>query len=341
MYRQYGNPMQVIAILIVLVAAAFVGAVTAQDTTPEATPDADVTPEATAEIVDLGEMGQEMLDQVTDDPASYYGQTVTVEGLVTDFDGDSETLNENSFVLREENELFGNESILVLVPAALGYNLVDFPPDTRVVVTGTVQQFIQTDVETQFEFDLDDELYGQYEQQAVLIAEELAISAREVEDASLEAQMLDTVTDDPTVYYGESVTVEGLVSDLDADEETTFENGFVLREENEALGNESILVLVPSEAGVEMMQFPADTRVHVTGTVQQFIQADIESEYGFDLDDELFANYEEQAVLIAESVILAPEREDVTEVTPEATEMDMDMATEMPEGTTVAPTATP
>lgn len=115
---------------------------------------------------------------------------------------------------------------------------------------------------------------------------------------------VDKITGNIDEYVGQTVTIRGEVeSELD-------ESGFVL-EDDEFFGGEQFLLL---NAGAEPVMRPSeDVPVQATGTVREFILADIESEYGIDLDDELYVDYENKPAIVAESVALAPTIEQLAE----------------------------
>jgi hypothetical protein len=113
---------------------------------------------------------------------------------------------------------------------------------------------------------------------------------------------------------GQRVTVRSLV------EETVGESGFVLEPEN----GEPILVLNTTGAAFEL---PAtDVPIQVTGEVQSFVATDIENEYGLDLEEDLYADYERQPAIIAQSLALAPNPENLYE--DYATYLDQQIAVE-------------
>jgi hypothetical protein len=62
--------------------------------------------------------------------------------------------------------------------------------------------------------------------------------------------------------------------------------------------------VLPTDSGVE---------VQVTGPVQRLVVADVEREYGLDLDPNLYAEYESRPVIYAQSIALAPEPGEITQ----------------------------
>ncbi len=100
---------------------------------------------------------------------------------------------------------------------------------------------------------------------------------------------------------GQTVTVRSAV------QETVGNSSFLL----ETDGGESILVVNATTApfSVPTEEIP----VQVTGEVAEFVQADIESEYGLELDDATYGDYEGQPAIVADSLALAPTTEQLTQ----------------------------
>lgn len=112
---------------------------------------------------------------------------------------------------------------------------------------------------------------------------------------------VDDITSDPAKYYGQQVTVSGEVDDIYGT--TSFSIG------GEGFAEE-LLVIVPPEAAVEDARqgealYLEDDLVQVSGTVREYIVADIEQEFGFELETEI--EYEEQEpAVVAETIYLTP-----------------------------------
>lgn len=122
------------------------------------------------------------------------------------------------------------------------------------------------------------------------------------------------VSENTSELIGQQVTVRNLV------EETVGESGFII----EARDGEPILVL--NTTGVPFELPDPNVPVQVTGEVQSLVAADIEGEYGLELEDELYADYEGQAAIIAQSLALAPNPENLYENY--ATYLDQQIAVE-------------
>jgi hypothetical protein len=100
---------------------------------------------------------------------------------------------------------------------------------------------------------------------------------------------------------GEEVTVRSTIT------ESLDTNGVLLQSE----AGENILALNVSSGTVPLPT--DDTPIQVTGQAVEFILADIEAQYGLDLDENLYADYEEQPAILADSWALAPTPEMLAE----------------------------
>lgn len=105
-------------------------------------------------------------------------------------------------------------------------------------------------------------------------------------------------------YEGKEVTVRGEV------DETVDETSFLIDDGN-LFGGEGILVI---NATSEPFAIPdvGDSEVQVTGEVVTFSSASTAEEYSLTLDPTLYADYDNQPVIIAKSLALAPDPGDIT-----------------------------
>lgn len=219
-------------------------------------------------------------EEVSESTSEYLGETITMRGEI-------EETNEypNSFLIDDER-FFGGENILVL--NATG-DVISLPQeDIDVQVTGEVREFQVAEIEREFDWDLDADYYVEYEGQPAIVATSIVLSPKPEE-----------ITENPRVYYGEDLSIEGEVS------EEMGVNTFTL--ENDEFGGEDLLVL-NAQTG-EIVQ--DGDKVVVTGEVRPFIIADLEREYSLDWDldmqRQLEAEYENQPVLVAEGIYPAAE----------------------------------
>ena len=128
-------------------------------------------------------------------------------------------------------------------------------------------------------------------------------TAQEIEEGRTNVT-IEKITGNIEEYEGQMVTVRSEV------EEELGESGFVLQTDD-FFGGEPFLLL---NASAEPVIRPNDEiAVQGTGIVREFILADIERDYGIDLEDELYVDYENVPAVIAESVALAPTPEELAE----------------------------
>ena len=112
---------------------------------------------------------------------------------------------------------------------------------------------------------------------------------------------------------------EGLIGQtvsLRAEVAGTIGEASFLLEDEQLFGGEDILVINASGEPFVLVEGD-DTEVQVTGEVQQLIIADLETEYGLDLEPTLYADYENRPVVVAQSIALSPDPGDIT-ANPEA-----------------------
>ncbi len=105
------------------------------------------------------------------------------------------------------------------------------------------------------------------------------------------------VTEDTSALVGQEITVRNMV------ENTVGDDSFLL--ETDA----GELILVVNASGAPFERPAEDIPIQATGTVETFLVDDINQEYGLNLTNDLYADYESQPVIIAESIALAPNPE--------------------------------
>ncbi|MEO1298845.1 MAG: hypothetical protein AAFW75_24310 [Cyanobacteria bacterium J06636_16] len=124
-----------------------------------------------------------------------------------------------------------------------------------------------------------------------------------VEDAQ-ENVTTEEISDEFAQYEGQKVSVRQDV------EEVIGKNSFTL-DEDQFFGGEELLVIDMTVAGLELIEGEG-TEVQVTGELTQFSLDELELGMGIELEPELFADYEGQPVILAESIALSPDPGDVT-----------------------------
>ncbi|MGQ4649330.1 hypothetical protein [Lyngbya aestuarii] len=112
------------------------------------------------------------------------------------------------------------------------------------------------------------------------------------------------VADNTANLIGKEITVRSEV------EQAVGNSGFVL-EANEADGSQPILVI--NSTGTPFVLPGEGIPIQATGEVAQFVTADVEQQYGLDLEENLYVDYENRPAIIAKSLALAPTPEDLYE----------------------------
>lgn len=134
---------------------------------------------------------------------------------------------------------------------------------------------------------------------------------------------LTDITENPEEFIGADVTVSGEVGDLVGPQAFTIGG-------EEFLGTDELLILGAEElpeivTGVDeefLENEPeivgSDDIVQITGTVGQLEVNALEDDFGSDIDEDLFAEYEDEPFIVAEEVFLTPriERAGETLTTP-------------------------
>jgi hypothetical protein len=115
---------------------------------------------------------------------------------------------------------------------------------------------------------------------------------------------IEELADDTEQYVGQTITIRSQVAE-------ELDDSSLILQTDESFGGAPVLVF---NADSNSLNRPSeDIPIQVTGTVQQLVLADIENQYGVDLDERLYTDYENQPAIIAESVALAPTIEDLAE----------------------------
>ena len=223
------------------------------------------------------EMSEENVttEEVAEETDQLLGQTVTIRSDAL------EVIEPTTFVISDQ-EFFGGEDIVVVNASGEVFELPE--DDTEVQITGKVARFVQANIESVYDLELDPDLYVDYADRPAIIAESLALAPEPGE-----------VAEDPTQYYGETLAVTGEV------EEMYGVNTFTLDEE-ELFGGEDLLVIVPNITEV----ISDGETVAVTGELRSFVVADLETDYDLtwdlDVQEQLEAEYSERPVLVVDQV---------------------------------------
>jgi hypothetical protein len=122
------------------------------------------------------------------------------------------------------------------------------------------------------------------------------------------AASIEDIHDNAAAYYGKPVTVTGDVAEVVAPN--------VMRLNEGGAGGDDLLAIIPGNAAappggqwsVDEDLEAADVDVVVTGMVARFDRADIQRDYGMDLSDDALDDLEGDAVIIARSWQVGPDR---------------------------------
>jgi len=255
------------------------------------------TPAVVAEtmtvVSDLPEDLETTTDTMVEYPDFYVNTNVMVRGEAV------EAVSSNAFLLNTE----GENIIVVYNPEDLSDPIADITEeDVEVEVQGIAQYFEREAYEEEFDIDMDVELFDDYEDQISINATDVRI----VEETEIdEFTSIDSILDDPELYYGQTVTVQQVITEVVSIE------AFVLQYD-ELFDEDRLLVIFDTEtyADLPIIQLAEDeTEVRVTGTVREFVRSDLQTEFDFDLEDDIFDDFEDRAALVAEEIIVIEDEE--------------------------------
>lgn len=228
--------------------------------------------------VNTDELSQEenvTTEEVAENTEELIGQTVTIRS-------DALEIVEPSIFTVADDEFFGGEEILIVNASGEPFDLPQ--DDTEVQATGEVAQFIIADIESNYDLDLDPDLYAEYNDRPAIIAESLAVAPEPGE-----------IAENPAQYYGQILAVTGEV-------ETMYDPGIFTLDEEELFGGEDLLVVAPNPS--EMVE--DGQTVAVTGELRSLVVADIERDYDLtwdlDVQEQIEAEYSDRPVLIVDRI---------------------------------------
>jgi hypothetical protein len=123
---------------------------------------------------------------------------------------------------------------------------------------------------------------------------------------------VDEVLDETTEYVGETVTLRSEADQTDSPAVFKLDDDDGLGLFGLDLDSDEILVFNTSGVPFELPE-EEDVDVQVTGIVRNLVQAEVEAELGFGLDPDYYLDYENQPVVFAQSIALAPSPGEVTD----------------------------
>jgi hypothetical protein len=246
------------------------------------------------------------------DAKDFYGKTVTVEAEVED------VLGSHMFTL-DEDALLGGADVLVLVPSGVTGSLTR---DQKVVVSGEVRRYVQTELDRDFDWFDDGKLVDvktkvDWDTRPVLVARSIktttgtSLMGGAVQTSSADTTMHSAhgtavvatpisagkLARDARAYYGQTITVKAEVEDV------LGPNMFTL-DEDSLLAGSDVLVLVPRGLASSLTH---DQKVIVTGKVRQFVETELDRDYDwFDngklVDVKTKVDWKTRPVLVAETI---------------------------------------
>jgi hypothetical protein len=252
-----------------------------------------------------GEAQAVSVADLTDNPSEFYGKKVTVSGFVTD------QLGADSFAIAGDEAVGGNSvpitSAQQMDQVVSNPELLEENEGALVQATGTVQEFSQINND-EVASDLESEVFSAFgDNQAALIADSVVITPQEGGSTTQAEQgvevSLSAITDQPTEFYGQTVTVSGPVARIAEPNKAyvivsdqTMDGGEAL-EDVGVLANQGVLVVDQSGVSVSEGQSP-----QVTGVVEQFNLDQIEEDYGVSLENprnnEVYSAFEGQPAIV-------------------------------------------
>jgi len=274
------------------------------------------------------DFNQEMVERLEDNPTEYYGESVTVRGNVETI------LDSRSFIL-QDMEPFDLTPAEFLVVAGdenmFSIDNTNINVGQTVVVTGVLRQIEFADLTEEIGWDADDSVLGIFSNDTdefQLIASNVEITDEadstltnaventfgenesELEDAAdeevdmsavssdyfgLDRETAELVEDNPEVFYGQTVTIQGVIENIVAD-------GVGLRVQNRELFDftpPTFLVMDVDENVYADMDLEEGDEVEITGMLQPFERLDWTAPQaggefpGWDIDDSIIRDWVE------------------------------------------------
>ncbi len=253
------------------------------------------------------EAGGTTVSEIVGDPARFYGRDVMLTGTV------EQILGPRSFVV-EDDDLLSDATVAVVTARPIldrqgdpiGTGALD---GGMVMVAGTVHQFDLAAFEERLGLDLDDEQWaGWAGGPAIIVRYVMPWSPMGVPRAlppaasgrSTPSVTVDQVTDNPEAYYGRTVTVVGEVKE-------SSDWGVLTLEDSDLLLDEELLVVIPRPLQARMRGALGANRlgscqVAITRTVRAHDPVDVERVTGFGGETYVTAEWDGEAMLVAQSI---------------------------------------
>jgi hypothetical protein len=217
-------------------------------------------------------------EDVVEETQEVAGKEVTVRSLIR------EKLGDSGFVI----EAKAGEPIVVINATGASLEIPD--ESIPIQATGIVRQMSVAEIESQYNLDLDENLYADYENEPVLVAQSLAL-----------APTPEVLAEFPAEYFEGTVAVEGRLKAIDG--ETP--NAFALYDDDWADRWGVLVIAVEEDLKEQGTPIETEENVTVTGVTRQF-SPELLAESGIEWDAERIQEFEERytnrPVIVAEAV---------------------------------------
>lgn len=259
-----------------------------------------------------------------DDDEATLGEVVTIEGEV------HEILSPYSFVLRQTEPFDFTPSEIVVVNDDTQAFAIDVNVGRNVQVTGTVDSLNIDGILDQIEYSIETTLFDEYD------TDDYTVVASLVTDPSTLAVAADFEYDpdialdmstDITPYLGQTFTVEGYVAEI------LGPYSFRLEQTEPFDLTPSSFIVVNDDTQPFAVDVNVGRHLRVTGPIYAFDPVTIEADIDYDLEDEVFVNYDAgDYSMIGEAVELVAARtpDTVYATTQLNTDVTMDMLEDNP-----------
>ncbi|WP_414623561.1 hypothetical protein [Calothrix sp. CCY 0018] len=234
----------------------------------------------TADNTTVQEQENVTAEEVADKTDKLIGQSVTIRSNAIN------KISESTFAVTDD-DFFGGDTILVV--NATG-DTQPLPEGVELQITGEVKKYGTDNFNKDYKLKLDSKEYEKFEGKAAMVAQSIALAPKPGQ-----------ITTDPNEYYNKVIAVPGEI------ENTTGTDVFTL-DEDAIIGANDLLVLVPDNKDVVpyRQNVKAGETVVATGTLRQFVVADLERDYNFTWDagvkSKLEADYKDKPVLVVNTI---------------------------------------
>ena len=215
-------------------------------------------------------------DEIADNTGEHIGEEVTIRSTV------EKAVDDSAFLLKDDN-YFGGEGILVVNASGEAFVVPDVG-DSEVQVTGKVESFAIATAPETYGVELSPELYGEYENKPVIVAESIALAPDPGD-----------LTADPEKFYNQRIAVQGEVDEIR-------ETGLFTIDEDQLFNGEDLLVYAPDST----VALEENEVITVTGVLRPFVTADFERDYNIQWDlsvkEEVEADYDTKPVFVADNI---------------------------------------